>query len=131
MSELVDQLERAIRAGDVREGLQAASALMDEAQAEISLDALSTAIDSNLAKLDEIRELRQALEVAECALMDARNGLDLGLGCARDLEGDDGPRASTPRAAMQEAHLERARAAHRQVREALAQARRREGTAAS
>lgn len=104
MSELVDQLERAIRAGDVREGLQAASALMDEAQAEISLDALSTAID---------------------------NGLDLGLGCARDLEGDDGPRASTPRAAMQEAHLERARAAHRQVREALAQARRREGTAAS
>lgn len=63
--------------------------------------------------------LRTALQKAERALYDARCGLDLGLGCARDLEGDDGRRATAPRSAMQEAHLERARAAHRAVRDAL------------
>lgn len=69
----------------------------------------------------ERMRLRAALEAASTALSDARNGLDLGLGCARDLENDNGPRATKSRAVMQEAHLERARAAHRAVKAELAE----------
>lgn len=53
--EELDRLEVAIAAGDVREGLQAASDLIDRAVAEAQLDAAGTAIDSNLATLDRLK----------------------------------------------------------------------------
>ena len=71
------------------------------------------------ALLAENLRLREALAQAQKALYDARCGLDLGLGCAREIENDDGPRATKPRSAMQEAHLENARKAHRAITTAL------------
>jgi hypothetical protein len=71
--------------------------------------------------LAENLRLREALAAAQKALYDARCGLDLGLGCAREIEGDHGPRATQPRSAMQERHLEAARAAHRAITTALKQ----------
>lgn len=63
----------------------------------------------------------EALRVAERGLMEARNGLDLGLGCARDVEDDRSIRAVKPRSRRQEAYLEDARGAHRNVRRALSE----------
>jgi hypothetical protein len=63
--------------------------------------------------------LHEALENAESALMDARNGLDLGLGCARDLEGDEFAIPRSSRSREQNEYLRRARAAHARVRAAL------------
>lgn len=60
-------------------------------------------------------QMRKALQEASAALMDARNGLDLGLGCANDLIS---PQA-TQRQNMQETYLRRARASHRRVQEVL------------
>jgi hypothetical protein len=68
--------------------------------------------------------LRTALEEAKRALYFARCGLDLGLGCARDLEDDRSPRATKPRSRRQEEYLEDARKAHRAVTAALNQERR-------
>jgi hypothetical protein len=60
-------------------------------------------------------QMRKALQDASSALMNARNGLDLGLGCANALTGADAKR----RQEMQESYLRRARLAHRAVQEVL------------
>lgn len=69
------------------------------------------------ALLAQRDELVAALEAADKALMEARNGLDLGLGCANDLQPADDPRRE--RRTWLERHLNGARAAHRAVRVAL------------
>jgi hypothetical protein len=66
-----------------------------------------------------VREVVGALRKADSALSDARDGLDLGLGCARDVEGDLSPVPVAPRSKRQDEYLKRARAAHREVRAAL------------
>lgn len=63
---------------------------------------------------------RTALEQADTALMQARNGLDLGLGLAREIEQDWDTRPRGQRCREQERFLFQAREAHARVRAALA-----------
>lgn len=64
--------------------------------------------------------LEGALRVADDALRRARDGLDFGLGCARDLEDDDSPMPVEPRSRRADDYLKKARHAHETVRAALA-----------
>jgi hypothetical protein len=52
---------------------------------------------------------REALEECERALRGARDGLDFGLGCARDLEGDNSPMPVGERSRRQDYFLKEAR----------------------
>src|SRR4051812_12441451 len=60
--ELVTAFEDAWERRDKVAAFRVVSALMTEAEAEANLAAASTAIDSNLAKLDEIKELQAKLD---------------------------------------------------------------------
>jgi hypothetical protein len=68
----------------------------------------------------EVERLQEALRHAEMALRDARDGLDLGFGCARDLEGDEAIHPWGERSKRQASYLQRAREAHAAARAALA-----------
>jgi hypothetical protein len=63
---------------------------------------------------------REALKEAERALRGARDGLDFGLGCARDLEGDNSPIPAGERSRRQDYYLKEARRSHAIVEAALA-----------
>jgi hypothetical protein len=65
------------------------------------------------------KQLEEALKKADRALSKARDGLDLGLGCARQLDGDMSPVPLTERTRRGERYLEEARKAHREVQAAL------------
>lgn len=102
---------------------EAAVAERDEAYAErdrIVKDSRAWPRPSALQAAESRAErLREALRGAEEALRDARNGLDLGLGCARDIEGDNHPKPWGERSRRADAYLERARKAHKRVLRAL------------
>lgn len=73
------------------------------------------------AKAAEARvaQIEKTLRRADVALENARCGLDLGLGCARDLEHDHDPRPTKPRSVRQDLYLRQARQYHREIRDAL------------